>query len=176
MRRAIHTAVVVAAMAAFAGCDQSMSDQPRYDTYEPAPALPAGMSAQSPPEGTVSQAEPAHREAVVTPPEVTPALLARGKQRFEIYCAPCHGLAGYGDGMIVKRGFPAPPSFHSKRLRAAPAGHFLDVITKGYGVMYSYAARVEPRDRWAIISYIRALQLSQHASSEQAKAAGVALP
>ena len=90
-------------------------------------------------------------------------LLARGQERYGIYCSPCHGLSGNGDGMIVRRGFPAPPSYHSARLRAAPAKHFFDVITNGYGVMYSYAARVEPRDRWAIVAYIRALQESRNA-------------
>jgi mono/diheme cytochrome c family protein len=89
------------------------------------------------------------------------ALLARGRERYDIYCSPCHGFSGHGDGMIVQRGFPTPPSYHSARLRSADAQHFFDVITHGYGVMYSYAARVEPRDRWAIIAYIRALQQSQ---------------
>ncbi len=88
-------------------------------------------------------------------------LLERGRQRFDIFCAPCHGPVGDGDGMIVRRGFPHPPSYHGARLRAAPASHFLDVITHGHGVMYSYAARVAPADRWAIIAYIRALQLSR---------------
>lgn len=88
--------------------------------------------------------------------------LERGRERYEIYCAVCHGLSGAGDGMIVQRGFPAPPSFHTERLRDAPPGHFVNVIAEGYGVMYSYAARVEPEDRWAITAYIRALQLSRN--------------
>ena len=87
---------------------------------------------------------------------------ARGRERYGIYCSPCHGLSGHGDGIIVSRGFPAPPSYHSDRLRSADAQHVFDVISNGYGVMYSYAARVEPRDRWAIVAYIRALQQSQH--------------
>jgi mono/diheme cytochrome c family protein len=94
---------------------------------------------------------------------VTLALLHRGQERFNIDCAPCHGRSGNGDGMIVKRGFPAPPSYHSARLRQAPDSHFYEVITHGYGVMYPYADRVAPLDRWAIAAYIRALQLSQHA-------------
>lgn len=98
------------------------------------------------------------------PLKLTPQLLERGRERFEIYCAVCHGASGDGNGEVVHRGFPAPPSYHSDRLRNAPIGHFYDVITNGYGVMYSYASRVEPRDRWAIAAYIRALQLSQHAS------------
>jgi Cytochrome C oxidase, cbb3-type, subunit III len=94
---------------------------------------------------------------------VTKEVLLRGRERFNIYCSPCHDRAGTGHGMIVQRGFPAPPSYHIDRLRAAPVGHFFDVITHGYGVMYPYAARVEPRDRWAIAAYIRVLQASRDA-------------
>jgi mono/diheme cytochrome c family protein len=97
------------------------------------------------------------------PLPVNAPLLARGRDRFNIYCAPCHSQAGDGDGMIVHRGFPAPPSYHTDRLRNAPDSHFFDVITRGYGVMYPYADRIAPEDRWAITAYIRALQLSQHA-------------
>lgn len=89
--------------------------------------------------------------------------LERGRERFDIYCSPCHGIVGDGDGMIVRRGFPQPPSYHTDRLRNAPDAHFYGVITSGYGMMYSYADRVAPRDRWAIVAYIRALQLSQDA-------------
>ena len=98
------------------------------------------------------------------PVPLTSELLTRGRQRFDIYCAVCHGRTGTGEGMIVLRGFPQPPSFHDPRLQRAPLGHFYDVITQGYGVMYSYAARIEPADRWAIVAYIRALQLSQNAT------------
>ena len=96
-------------------------------------------------------------------PPITPQLLARGHDRFDIFCAPCHSVAGDGDGMVARRGFPHPPSFHSDRLRSASDAHFYAVITYGYGAMYSYATRVEPADRVAIVAYIRALQLSQHA-------------
>ena len=89
--------------------------------------------------------------------------LDRGRERYNIYCTPCHGRAGDGEGMIVQRGFSAPPSYHIERLRKAPAGHFFDVITNGYGRMFSYASRVSPEDRWRIVAYIRALQLSQQA-------------
>jgi mono/diheme cytochrome c family protein len=89
-------------------------------------------------------------------------LLERGRERFEIYCSMCHGRTGEGNGMIVERGFPRPPSYHIDRLREAPIGHFFDVITHGYGIMYSYAERVEVSDRWAIAAYIRTLQLSQN--------------
>ena len=91
-------------------------------------------------------------------------VLLRGQQRFDIYCAPCHSAAGDGDGMVARRGFPHPPTFHSDRLRNAPDGHFFQVITRGYGAMYPYADRVASDDRWAIVHYIRALQLSQHAT------------
>jgi mono/diheme cytochrome c family protein len=89
--------------------------------------------------------------------------LKRGQERFNIYCSPCHSEVGDGDGMVVRRGFPRPPSYHSDKLRNAPDAHFFSVITNGYGAMYSYADRVDARDRWAIVAYIRALQLSQNA-------------
>jgi hypothetical protein len=94
---------------------------------------------------------------------VTRELVDRGQQRFNIYCSPCHGRTGDGDGMIVQRGFPKPPTYHSDRLRRAPAGHFFDVMTHGYGVMYSYSDRVAVPDRWAIAAYIRVLQRSRDA-------------
>ena len=97
-----------------------------------------------------------------------PAAIREGASLFRANCSPCHGLSGDGDGMIVRRGFPAPPSYHSARLRAAPAQHFFDVISDGYGVMYAYGARVEPRDRWAIVAYIRALQESRNAKLAEA--------
>ena len=112
--------------------------------------------------------------AATFPMPVTGETLTRGRERFEIYCAVCHGATGEGTGMIVQRGFPQPPSFHEQRLRDAPVGHFVDVITNGYGVMYSYASRVSPEDRWAIAAYIRALQLSQHAAPSDADDAGKA--
>jgi cytochrome c553 len=96
------------------------------------------------------------------PMPVTRELLDRGRERFDIYCSVCHGRTGEGNGMIVQRGFPVPPSYHIDRLRQAPVGHLFDVMTQGYGIMYSYAERVKPEDRWAIAAYIRALQLSQN--------------
>lgn len=95
---------------------------------------------------------------------ITATVLERGRDRFDIYCSPCHGRTGQGNGMIVQRGFPAPPSYHIDRLRKAPVGYFFDVMTKGYGVMYSYAERVQPSDRWAIAAYIRVLQKSENAT------------
>jgi mono/diheme cytochrome c family protein len=93
---------------------------------------------------------------------LTVATYRRGRERFDIYCAPCHSVVGDGDGMVVRRGFPAPPSYHTDRLRGAPDRHFYAVITRGYGAMYSYADRLSPGDRWAVVAYIRALQLSRH--------------
>lgn len=106
---------------------------------------------------------PDNEPVYANPLPITPALLDRGRERFNIYCAPCHSMAGDGDGMIARRGFPSPPSYHTDRLRNAADSHFYQVITNGYGVMYSYADRIAPQDRWAIVAYIRALQLSQHA-------------
>ena len=113
-----------------------------------------------PPAGTVARDD---MPVPVPSPPLTMALLARGRERFDIYCAPCHGRSGDGRGMVVERGFPAPPSYDTDRLRAAPAQHFYDVITNGYGAMFPYAARVAPLDRWAIAAYIRALQASGNA-------------
>lgn len=149
---------------ALAGCgDHSMFQQNRYATFSKAGLFKDGTEAQPLPEGAVAQGDLDRAQQATKPPQVDMALLSRGRERFDIYCSPCHGYSGRGDGMIVQRGFPAPPSYHSDRLRAADPQHFFDVITNGYGVMYSYASRVEPRDRWAIVAYIRALQQSQHA-------------
>jgi mono/diheme cytochrome c family protein len=144
------------------GCGLSMTEQRKYKTYAPSTFWADGASARPLPDGVVAETDVA--AAAVTPPEVSPALLARGRERFGIYCAPCHGLAGDADGIIVAHGFPKPPSFHSEKLLAATAQHFYDVITKGDGVMYSYSDRVEPHDRWAVVAYIRALQLSRRAT------------
>jgi len=95
---------------------------------------------------------------------VTADVMARGQQRFNIYCSPCHGELGDGNGMIVQRGYKHPPSYHIERLRKAPIGYFFDVMTNGYGAMPDYSQQVQPEDRWAIAAYIRALQLSQHAT------------
>ena len=104
------------------------------------------------------------------PYPVTRDILDRGQVRYNTFCAPCHAITGYGDGMIVQRGFSAPPSFHTERLREAPVGYYFDVITNGFGRMYAYGSRITPADRWAIIAYIRALQLSQNATIEDVPA------
>jgi mono/diheme cytochrome c family protein len=98
---------------------------------------------------------------------LTADLLARGQQRYNIFCTPCHGLTGDGNGFVTTRGYRRPPTFHSDRLRAAPVGHYFDVITNGFGAMYDYSAQIPPRDRWAIIAYVRALQLSQNVPAAQ---------
>ena len=102
---------------------------------------------------------------------MTKEVLHRGQQRFNIYCAPCHDRTGNGNGMIVRRGYRHPPSYHSDRLRQLPNGYIFDVITSGFGAMPDYAAQIQPRDRWAIVAYIRALQFSQHASINDVPAA-----
>ncbi|MEO6908689.1 MAG: cytochrome c [Abditibacteriaceae bacterium] len=115
--------------------------------------------------------------AVMTkfPFPITNEVLLRGQERYDIYCVPCHGRTGYGDGMVVRRGFSAPPSYHQARLRNAPVGHFFDVITNGFGAMYPYGDRITPEDRWAITAYIRALQLSQDATMNEVPASERAL-
>ncbi len=143
-------------------CQPDLADQPKYETYEAAPYFENGRSAREPVPGTVAtDARPAGWRP--PRPALEHTLLSQGREAYEVYCAPCHGSTGRGDGMIVRRGFPAPPSLHLARLRQAPDTHFYDVITRGYGVMYSYAARVRPAQRWAITAYIRALQFSQQA-------------
>ena len=142
------------------GCD-GMDQQPRYDSYEKSGLFPDGKSMQAPPEGTIAQDDPALLAALKQRPPMSMALLERGQTRFGIYCAVCHDAAGYGHGTVPDRGFPQPPSFHIQRLRQAPPDYIVQVITQGHGVMYSYADRVAPADRWAIAAYIRALQQSQ---------------
>ena len=144
---------------ALGACD-NMANQPKRLPYE----LPYGAEANwpaRPPPGIVARDEQMGQPA---PPPVTMALLEHGQERFDIYCAPCHSRVGDGRGMIVQRGFPAPPSYFIERLQKAPVQHFYDVITNGYGAMYSYADRTAPADRWAIIAYIRTLQASASAS------------
>ena len=172
-----RVAIAIGAFALLAGCaDQSMRQQKRYETYGAAGLWPDGTSARPLPAGTVAQSDPQRKAARDAPPPITQASIERGRERYDIYCSPCHGLDGNGDGMIVQRGFPKPPSYAEARLRAAPAQHFFDVITNGYGVMYSYAARVTPEDRWAIVAYVRSLQLAQQARLADAPEAREKLP
>jgi mono/diheme cytochrome c family protein len=179
-----HLALPLLLLAGLAGCERqvrSMYQQPRYDPGEASALFSDGKADRPPPDGSVAAAAgelaatssarrgrelPVQRDtayAALSPPPITRALLQRGQERYTIYCMPCHSPAGDGDGPVVRRGFPRPPSYHEQRLREAPDRHFFDVITQGHGIMYSYADRVTPQDRWAIVAYIRALQLSQHA-------------
>ncbi len=153
-------AAAILALVFLAACRQEMAEQPKYQALDPSELWADGASARPAPEGTVARGALERETVAETPPPATPALLARGRERYEIYCAPCHGLDGGGGGRVVQRGFPAPPSYRVPRLMKAPARHFYDVITDGYGIMYSYADRVKPEDRWAITAYIRALQLA----------------
>jgi len=155
---------VLISVLAIIGCNQTMENQPRYEPYEEASHWPDNQSARMPVPGTVARGDELDPRAETLPLALTYKLLERGKHQYEVFCTPCHGLTGNGGGMVVQRGFPAPPSFHNERLRRVPLRHFYDVVSHGYGVMYAYGARVQPRDRWAIAAYIRALQLSQNGS------------
>jgi len=159
-----------------AGCRQDMHDQPKYRGLRSSAFFEDGSSARPLVEGTVARGTLQEDEAFFTgkidkvavkelPFAVDERVLNRGQERFDIYCSPCHDRTGSGNGMIVERGYRQPPSFHLDRLRQADAGHFFDVMTNGFGVMPDYKAQIAPRDRWAIVAYIRALQLSQHAAA-----------
>ncbi|HEV3220249.1 MAG TPA: cytochrome c [Candidatus Acidoferrales bacterium] len=184
-RQTVKCGVIAAAFtfaALAAGCRQDMQVQPRYNPYDASAFFDDGLSARQPVPGTVARGQ-LHldallytgkvdgKDAEVFPFPITRADIARGRERYNIYCTPCHDFTGSGRGMIVLRGFPQPPSFHIDRLRQAPPGHFFDVMTNGLGVMYSYSSRVSPEDRWRIAAYIRALQLSQQANLTDAPAA-----
>jgi len=156
------------------GCRQDMHDQPRYEPLQGTDFFGDRRSERPVLEGTIARGQLRADEAFYTgkrgkdevetfPFPITRDVLDRGRERFNIYCSPCHGQTGEGNGMVVQRGFSNPPTYHSDRLRGTPIGHFFDVITNGYGAMQSYAARVEPADRWKIIAYIRVLQLSHNA-------------
>jgi mono/diheme cytochrome c family protein len=138
---------------ALAGCGESMDRQNRLKTYGEGEARPLV-------EGTVAQGALAREQEIAAPPPVNDALLQRGRQRYDIYCAACHGFAGDGDGIVVARGFPKPKPFTDPRIMQASAKELVGAIGQGYGVMYSFSDRVEPRDRWAIVAYIRALQFA----------------
>jgi mono/diheme cytochrome c family protein len=156
-RRAV--AAVIAGAIALAACDKQMANQHKDKTWHAAQKLPNGLEwPLTPPAGVVS------REAPRPPPILSLALLQRGRAHYQIDCAPCHAATGDGSGMIVKRGFPEPPPLDDKRIVGEPTQHYVDVIANGYGIMYSFAERVAPRDRWAIAAYIRALQRARAGS------------
>lgn len=160
---------LVALAGLLAGCDQNMDAQPRYSEYSRAPLF-RGSVLRRPPENTVARDDLEREKASNTKPVLSAELLARGRERFGIFCSPCHGAGGDGTGMVVQRGMPRPTSYHDDRLRTAEDQYFFDVITNGHGAMFSYAARVPPADRWAIVAYIRALQLSRQASLDDVPA------
>ncbi len=176
----VKLALLALALAILAGCSnqlygaQLMRYQPRYDPLAENTFFKDQRSARMPVADTVARGQLRLDEQLYTgringdyaatyPMPITRDVLERGQQRFNVFCAPCHSELGDGNGMVVQRGFKQPPSFHIDRLRAAPPGYFFDVMTNGFGVMYSYKVRVKVEDRWAIAAYIKALQLSQHA-------------
>ncbi len=174
-RRAFVLPIVVLGLVA--GCRQDMHDQPKYQPLEASAFFGDGRSARPPVQGTVARGDDELRaddhlylgkvngvDVETFPFPITAEVLARGRERYDIFCTPCHGAVGDGNGMVVRRGYRRPPSLHEDRLRQAPPGHYFDVMTNGFGAMADYAAQVRVRDRWAIIAYIRALQLSQNAT------------
>ncbi|MTV11991.1 MULTISPECIES: cytochrome c [Bradyrhizobium] len=161
----IRLVLTVALALSLAACDQNMDMQPKYSEYSRAPLFRRSML-RSPPVNTVARGDLERERAGKTKPALSAELLDRGRQRYAIFCSPCHGAGGDGDGIIVHRGMPHPTSYHDDRLIAADDQHLFEVISNGYGAMYSYAARVNPQDRWAVVAYIRALQLSRRASIE----------
>ena len=168
------SALVVLLALAGLGCRQDMHDQPKYKPFRQSEFFADGRAmrpfvAGTVARGTLREATPFNTgksgDDFVTemPVAVTAELLERGRGEFQVFCSPCHGRTGMGDGMIVQRGFKRPTSYHVDRLRQMPIGYFFDVITGGYGAMSDYAAQVPVEDRWAIVAYVRALQLSQYA-------------
>jgi mono/diheme cytochrome c family protein len=177
--RNLRYAFPIAALLLLAGCRQDMHDQPRFKPLAKSDFYTDSRSSRPLVEGTVARGQ-LHEDAYLytgmignsaTPGDympfpVTRQVLARGRERFNIYCSPCHSRLGDGQGMVPSRGFAKmPPSFHIARLQKAPLGYFFDVMTHGFGIMPDYAAQIQPEDRWAIVAYIRALQLSQSASA-----------
>jgi hypothetical protein len=162
------------------GCTQKMAVQPYNRPYTSSDFFADGSSARPIPADTVARGHVEDDRVLFTgkdasgqysnefPYPITREILQRGHDRYEIYCVPCHGYTGDGDGLVVQRGFNPPPSYHSDQLRQAPVGHFFDVVTNGFGAMPSYAAQIPVADRWAIIAYIRALQLSENATMSDA--------
>ena len=158
-----------------------MHDAPRYEPLESSTFFADGSASRQPVADTVARGQlhlDRHlyegvvdgRPAEVFTMPVTADVMARGRERVDVFCSPCHGRTGAGNGMIVQRGFRNPPSFHEERLRNAPVGYFFDVMTHGFGAMQDYAAQVPVADRWAIVAYIRALQLSQRATVNEVPA------
>ena len=178
MRRVLFLAGVPVLALALGGCRNDMHHQAKIKPFRESRFFSDGASARALPEGTVARGfllgdaalsrgqGPDGKFVERSPVPLTRALLLRGQERFDIYCSPCHGRTGQGQGMIVQRGFKHPTSFHADRLRAERAGYFFDVITNGFGQMSGYAVQVTPEDRWAVVAWIRTLQASQHMPGE----------
>lgn len=175
MRNSIFLCLGTLAALALTGCRRDMQDEPRYKPLAASEFFADGRSARPEVEGTIARGQLRIDEARYTgkiageditefPIPIAKADIERGQNRFNIYCTPCHGRLGDGNGMVVQRGFRQPPSYYSQRLMSAPIGHFYDVISNGFGAMASYASRVTSDDRWRIAAYIRALQLSESAT------------
>lgn len=173
--RVIQGAVAALVLAGVAGCRQDMHDAPRYEAFEASPFFSDGRASRSAPVGTVARGWLREDEAFYTGKEngefvdafpfaISHDDLKRGQDRFNIYCTPCHGRLGDGNGMVVQRGLRQAASYHQERLRQERVGYFFDVITNGFGAMQGYAEQVPVRDRWLIVAYIRALQLAHNAS------------
>lgn len=171
-KRRLGIAGAMLAVFAVVGCHSDMYDQPKHEPLEETTVFDDGRVARPLEAGVVSYGAPlppavptgtAAGAATSFPLPLSEALLSRGQERFVIYCTPCHGRTGEGDGMIVQRGYRKPPSFHDDRLRGVPDAHLFDVLTNGFGVMPAHRKQILPEDRWAIVAYLRALQLSRHA-------------
>jgi mono/diheme cytochrome c family protein len=174
--------VVVASAVTLAGCRQDMHDAPRYEVYEANPAFADGRASRNLPVGTVARGQLRDDDHLYTgringvpaqsyPFAIGTAELERGRDRYTIYCTPCHGQLGDGKGMVVQRGLRQAATYHQERLQRAQPGYFFDVITNGFGAMQGYAEQIPPRDRWMIAAYVRALQLSQNAVVDDVPAA-----
>jgi cbb3-type cytochrome c oxidase subunit III len=174
-RAASRCLVAFVSLLVIAGCRQDMHNQPKYKPLRGSAFFRDGSSARPPVDGTIARGSLQEDEAFFTgkvgataiaemPFPVDESVLERGEDRYNIFCRPCHDGTGSGKGIVVNRGYRPPPSFHDERLRTAPAGHFFDVMTNGFGAMPDYRAQIAPRDRWAVVAYIRALQLAQRAS------------
>lgn len=171
----LRAAAVLAMSVALGACRQDMHNGPRYKPLQASTFFDSGGSARMLVANTVPRGYLREDELLYTgkvagqfantfPMAVTADVMARGQERFNVFCSPCHGRSGVGNGMIVQRGFRQPPSYGEQRLRDAPAGYFFDVMTNGFGAMQDYSAQVPVADRWAIVAYIRALQLSMNAT------------
>jgi hypothetical protein len=148
------------------GCDD-MSRQAKVLEQRPGSLFENGLSSRQPPAGSVARGQLESEAILQQRPTLSAVLLARGEASYQTFCTPCHGLSGRGDGLVVARGFPAPPAFTEPRLLGASDAHLMQVIAQGQGLMYGYEARIKPAERWAIVAHVRLLQLSQHAHLER---------